>query len=69
MTLGMKYLHYASYASGNSGLSNAIMSIEIGVILAHLTDRVLVNQGLPQRFGFNIINIKVCGRCIQTVIF
>lgn len=41
----MRYLYYTNYESGNSGLSNGIMSIEIGVILAHLTNRFLVLEG------------------------
>jgi hypothetical protein len=41
----MRYLHYTNYQSGNSGLSNGIMSIEVGVILAHLTNRLLVLEG------------------------
>lgn len=41
----MKYLHYTCYCEGDTGLSNTIMSIELGVVLAHLTDRVLLLQG------------------------
>ena len=41
----MRYLYYTNYQSGNSGLSNGIMSVEIGVILAHLTNRLLVLDG------------------------
>lgn len=41
----MRYLYYTNYQSGNSGLSNGIMSIENGVILAHLTNRLLVLDG------------------------
>ena len=41
----MRYLRYTNYQSGNSGLSNGIMSIEIGAILAHLTNRLLVLDG------------------------
>ncbi len=41
----MRYLYYTNYQSGRSGLSNGIMSIEIGVILAHLTNRLLVLDG------------------------
>ena len=41
----MKYLYYTNYCGGRSGLSNGIMSIEIGVVLAFLTDRVLVIEG------------------------
>src|SRR5262249_51611011 len=42
---GMKDLFYTTYCSGRSGLSNSIMSIELGVLLAFLTDRVLVLDG------------------------
>ncbi|HEY4184863.1 MAG TPA: O-fucosyltransferase family protein [Polyangia bacterium] len=41
----MRYLHYTNYQSGHSGLSNGIMSIEVGVVLAHLTNRLLVLEG------------------------
>lgn len=41
----MRYLYYTNYQSGNSGLSNGIMSVEIGVILAHLTNRLLILDG------------------------
>lgn len=41
----MRHLLYTNYESGNSGLSNAIMSIEIGVVLAFLTNRFLVLDG------------------------
>ena len=41
----MRYLFYTNYQSGLSGLSNGIMSIEIGVILAHLSNRLLVLDG------------------------
>ena len=41
----MRYLFYTNYCRGTSGLSNGIMSIEIGVILAHLTNRFLVLDG------------------------
>ena len=41
----MRHLFYTNYQSGNSGLSNGIMSIEIGVVLAHLTNRLLVLDG------------------------
>ena len=41
----MRYLYYTSYLSGRSGLSNGIMSVEVGVILAHLTNRLLVLDG------------------------
>ena len=38
----MKYFYHMVYRKGLAGLSNLIMSVELGVILAHLTDRVLV---------------------------
>lgn len=41
----MSYLFYTNYQSGNAGLSNGIMSVEVGVILAHLTNRLLVLDG------------------------
>ncbi len=41
----MRHLSYTNYMSGNAGLSNGVMSIEIGVILAHLTNRFLVLEG------------------------
>jgi len=41
----VRYLYYTNYQSGRSGLSNGIMSIEVGVILAHLTNRLLVLAG------------------------
>jgi len=41
----VRYLFYTNYQSGNSGLSNGIMSIEVGVVLAHLTNRLLVLDG------------------------
>lgn len=41
----MRYLYYTNYQAGLSGLSNGIMSIECGVILAHLTNRLLVLHG------------------------
>jgi hypothetical protein len=41
----MRYLFYTNYQSGGAGLSNATMSIEVGVVLAHLTDRMLVLDG------------------------
>jgi hypothetical protein len=43
--LAMRHLFYTNYQSGQAGLSNAIMSIEIGVVLAHLTNRFLVLDG------------------------
>ena len=41
----MKYLEYHLYRSGHSGLSNLIMSLEVGVVLSFLMDRVLVLGG------------------------
>ena len=41
----MRHLFYTNYESGRSGLSNGIMSVEIGVVLAHLTNRFLVLDG------------------------
>ena len=41
----MRYLHYTNYQSGGAGLSNGIMSIEVGAVLAHLTNRLLVLDG------------------------
>ena len=41
----MRYLLYTNYQSGHSGLSNGIMSIEIGAVLALLTNRFLVLDG------------------------
>ncbi len=41
----MKYLHYTIYLSGRAGLSNNIMSFELGVALACLMERVLVVEG------------------------
>ncbi|HEY0707352.1 MAG TPA: O-fucosyltransferase family protein [Polyangia bacterium] len=41
----MRYLWYTNYQAGHSGLSNGIMSIEVGVVLAHLTNRLLVLEG------------------------
>jgi hypothetical protein len=41
----MKYLFFNNYCTGRSGLSNGIMSIELGVIFARLTDRVLLIEG------------------------
>ncbi len=45
MTSAVRYLSYHTYCSGRAGLSNGIMSIEIGVILSALMDRVLVLEG------------------------
>ncbi len=41
----MRQLVYTNYESGHSGLSNGIMSIEVGVALAFLTNRFLVLEG------------------------
>ncbi len=41
----MRYLQYTNYQSGHSGLSNGIMSIEVGAVLAFLTNRFLVIEG------------------------
>ena len=41
----MRSLLYSNYQSGHSGLSNAIMSIEDGVVLAFLTNRFLLLDG------------------------
>lgn len=41
----MRYLFYRTYCSGRTGLSNALMSTELGVLLAGLTERVLVLDG------------------------
>ncbi len=41
----MRYLRYHTYCSGRSGLSNGIMSMEIGVVLSALMNRVLVLEG------------------------
>jgi hypothetical protein len=41
----VRYLHYTNYHSGHSGLSNGIMSIEVGAVLAFLTNRFLVLDG------------------------
>ena len=41
----MKSIVYNVYRRGNAGLSNLIMSVELGVVLASLTDRVLVLRG------------------------
>ena len=41
----MQYLYYNMYCSGRSGLSNGIMSVEIGVILSALMNRLLVLDG------------------------
>ncbi len=40
-----RHLLYTNYVSGHSGLSNGIMSIELGVILAFLTNRFLLLDG------------------------
>jgi hypothetical protein len=41
----MRQLLYTLYLSGRCGLSNAIMSTEVGVVLAHLTNRFLLLDG------------------------
>ena len=41
----MKSLIHTVYRSGSAGLSNLIMSIELGVVLSSLTDRALVLKG------------------------
>lgn len=41
----MKFLYYNTYCSGRTGLSNNMMSLEVGVVLAFLTERVLVLEG------------------------
>ena len=41
----MRQLLYTLYRSGQCGLSNAIMSAEVGVVLAHLTNRFLLLDG------------------------
>ncbi|MFK7829426.1 MAG: O-fucosyltransferase family protein [Congregibacter sp.] len=41
----MRQLFYTNYQSGNSGLSNGIMSIECGVVMAFLTKRFLLLDG------------------------
>ncbi len=41
----MRYLRYTNYQSGESGLSNGIMSIEVGAVLAFLTNRFLLLEG------------------------
>ncbi len=41
----MKYLYYHTYLSGRAGLSNNIMSFELGVVLSFLMERVLVVEG------------------------
>lgn len=41
----MRQLFYTNYQSGNSGLSNGIMSVECGVIMAFLTKRFLLLDG------------------------
>lgn len=41
----MKYLHYTTYIAGQTGLSNTMMSIEVAVIMAFLTNRVLILNG------------------------
>src|ERR1041384_272465 len=41
----MNYLFYSNYCLGRSGLSNSIMSIELGVIFSFILDRILVIEG------------------------
>jgi len=41
----MNYLHFTLYCRGNCGLSNSIMSTELGVVASFLLDRVLVLEG------------------------
>ena len=41
----MKFLYYNTYCSVRTGLSNNMMSLEVGVVLAFLTERVLVLEG------------------------
>ena len=41
----MKYLHYPLYCLGGSGLSNLVMSCEVGAVASLLLDRVLVIEG------------------------
>ena len=41
----MKSLSYSVYRHGHAGISNLIMSVELGVVLAQLMDRVLILRG------------------------
>ncbi len=41
----MKYLHYTLYCRGGCGLSNLVMSTEVGVVASFLLGRVLVIEG------------------------
>ena len=41
----MKSLLFSVYRNGRAGLSNTIMSVELGVVLARLTDRALILRG------------------------
>jgi hypothetical protein len=41
----MKSLIHSIYRNGAAGLSNLIMSVELGVVLASLTDRLLILKG------------------------
>ncbi|MEO1747759.1 MAG: hypothetical protein AAFR27_03925, partial [Pseudomonadota bacterium] len=41
----MNSLIYNVYRNGNAGLSNLIMSVELGVVMSVLTDRILVLKG------------------------
>ena len=45
MTGSERYLLYHLYLSGRAGLSNELMSLELGVVLAHLSGRTLVLEG------------------------
>jgi len=45
VTRALQYLYYNTYCSGRAGLSNGIMSVEIGVILSALMNRLLVLDG------------------------
>ena len=41
----MKFVIHTVYRHGSAGLSNLIMSVELGVVLASLSDRVLILKG------------------------
>ena len=41
----LKYLKYPIYRHGSTGFSNLVMSLELGVVMAALLDRVLVLEG------------------------
>ena len=47
----MKSIVHSVYRHGDSGLSNLIMSVELGVVLASLTDRVLILKGNKAPIG------------------